>query len=185
MKVERIVYPIYTLGPGKRVVIWTIGCPHHCPFCINPELQVSTNQKQIEVNKLASILIKLNLEEGISRLTLTGGDPFYQNDELKELLKLIRPYFDDILVYTGYLKQELDENTLSLIDVLIDGKYEDDKNEDHLALRGSSNQTIYYLNQNLKEQYEAYLKGGRKIQNIFLDGTLLSVGIHNKIREDI
>ncbi len=38
MQIDRVLFPITTLGPGNRIGIWTIGCPHKCYNCSNPEL---------------------------------------------------------------------------------------------------------------------------------------------------
>lgn len=38
MFVDRIYFPVTTLGPGERVVVWTCGCTKRCPGCANPEL---------------------------------------------------------------------------------------------------------------------------------------------------
>lgn len=46
---------------------------------------------------------------GIRRVTFSGGDPFEQPESLARVLGLIRPHFDDILVYTGYTLDELVE----------------------------------------------------------------------------
>ena len=76
--------------------------------------------------------------------TITGGDPFYQPDALRELLPLLETISPDILVYTGYLREELPEDILQHIAVLIDGRYVQENNRGEV-LRGSDNQRIIIL----------------------------------------
>jgi anaerobic ribonucleoside-triphosphate reductase activating protein len=181
MKIERIVYPVITLGPDKRIGVWTIGCPHNCFGCINPELQVLDSKKNIDVSKLAEILVNESNKNKCRSITFTGGDPMYQKGELLELLKLIRPYFDDILVYTGYEYCDLNKEDLLNIDVLIDGKYIEEFNEKDLPLRGSSNQNVIFINRKLIDKYEMFMEKGRPIQNMIIDNELISIGIHNRL----
>ncbi|MDD6914748.1 MAG: 4Fe-4S cluster-binding domain-containing protein, partial [Eubacteriales bacterium] len=52
----RVLFPITTLGPGNRIGIWTIGCPHKCYNCSNPELWDANVNKDINVSDLVSSL---------------------------------------------------------------------------------------------------------------------------------
>ena len=63
--------------------------------------------------------------------------------------------------------------------MLIDGPYVEECNDGVLALRGSTNQRIHYLNEEVREKYETYLNEGRKIENFVYDYKTISVGIHN------
>lgn len=101
-------------------------------------------------------------------ITISGGDPFFQN-ELGELLRFCKQdlHIEDILVYTGFtleelkkIKQSFVHEALQYIDVLIDGKYMHELN-DNLPLRGSSNQVIHFFNPLLKSKYEPILTGKR------------------------
>ena len=184
MKIERIIYPVVTLGPDKRIGVWTIGCIHNCKGCINPELQVTDSKKDINIEKLAEVLIGEASEKQCRSITFTGGDPMYQKDEMVKLLELIRPYFDDVLVYTGFEYNEFEKEELKNIDVLIDGKYIDDLNINDLPLRGSTNQNIIFINRNLIDKYDDFMKMGRPIQNMIINNELISIGIHNRLEEE-
>lgn len=178
MQIDRVLYPIMTLGPGKRIGIWTIGCPHHCAKCSNPELWETDKSRDIEVSKL--ILHISQYKEHAAGVTITGGDPFWQPDELFVLLKGLRKLgLKDILVYTGYRYEEIKEkysNILSLIDVLIDEPYIDKLNN-NIGIMGSSNQNIILLNNDLLEKYEKMAIEERKRQNFIYHGKIISVGI--------
>jgi anaerobic ribonucleoside-triphosphate reductase activating protein len=120
-------------------------------------------------------------------LTISGGEPMDQADELCRLLKHARTRFDDILVYTGYTLEELEaclpEDRLAFlkehIDVLIDGPYIASLNNGKAVLRGSTNQTIRFLNPDMRCRYEHYLAGERDIQNLFVNDRLHSIGIQS------
>ena len=71
----------------------------------------------------------------------------------------------------------------SLVSVLIDGPYIDEQNDERCVLRGSSNQCIYYFDEDRRKDYETYLRSGRKIQNIVMGDRLISVGIHNRKKD--
>lgn len=107
MLVDRLYFPVTTLGPGERVVVWTCGCTKHCPGCTNPELWEARSDAAIASARLAAILNDLAARTGAHRITFTGGDPLEQAADLARVLAAIRPAFDDILVYTGYTFEEL------------------------------------------------------------------------------
>jgi len=102
MYIDRILYPIHTLGPGNRAVIWTKGCSKGCKNCSNPELwHIGKAAKNRSVKELFQIILNISRENRIDGITFTGGDPIEQFDELIEFIKLLKEITNDILVYTG------------------------------------------------------------------------------------
>ena len=188
MYIARILCPILSLGPGKRLVIWTKGCSKNCPDCISPEMASFDESCYVPVEDIYGIVEKIYNSEGFDGVTISGGDPFEQLDELLLLLKKIRKFTNDILVYTGYIWSDFEEKIDSAtkcgliknIGVLIDGPYIKEQNFDNLTLRGSANQNIIFFDQKLKKQYEIYLKQGRLLQNIYMGEDLCIIGIMNK-----
>lgn len=186
MQIDRIIYPVTALGPGKRVCIWTVGCEKRCPMCANPELQKFDESKEIEIEEIKKILLSPEFPI-IDGFTISGGEPFCQLKELLKLLKVFREISEDILVFSGYTYKELMEmddydmcSCLNYIGVLVAGTYIDELNDNETALVASSNQTIHYLCSNLRDKYTSYIHQGRQIQNVFYNNEMISVGIHNR-----
>lgn len=190
MYVARLLYPIETLGPGKRIVVWTAGCKHRCPGCTSPELQQASPLQNVDVHQFAQMVRDQFATAEVDGITLSGGDPMEQVEEVMTFLQEIRDIVPDVLMYTGYTVNELEailgrerwQLAKQMIDVLIDGPYVDTLNDNQVPLRGSTNQCIHYWNPNKRELYERYMARGRCIQNVFLNNGLLSVGIPNKER---
>lgn len=185
MYLERILYPIETLGRGKRIAIWMQGCWHKCQHCINPELWVQHKENMVPVDIVLTSVCNIKNERVVDGITITGGDPFYQIDELIHLLQGVKKMNLETLVYTGFVKSEIEKmwrgkEALAYIDVLIDGPYVEEGNINNLTLRGSENQMIYFRTKEIEESYKEYLLQGRKLQNFFLDDGMISVGIHDK-----
>ena len=155
MKTGRIIYPVYTLGPGKRGGIWLSGCDRGCAGCANPELWDSNYGKDLSVAQIMEIIRETALENTVDGFTVSGGEPMKQADELVGLLKQLSQISEDILVYTGFDIEEITAD-LSSIAVLIDGAYCDSLNDGHI-LRGSSNQRIHYLKEQYRDIYERYI----------------------------
>lgn len=187
MVIGRLISPVHSLGPGERVCLWTQGCSKRCTGCISPDLQTA-NGTIIDNKKLSQILIQVADNCSCSGLTVSGGDPFEQSDDLLEVLKLVRDRFNDILVYTGYTIEEiLNGNAgdasiecLDYIDVLIDGRYEKKLNTPDCVLRGSANQIIHYLNKEKTVAYIEYMKKGRVIETFIHDDKTIITGILNE-----
>ena len=111
MYIDRILYPIHTLGPGNRAVIWTKGCSKECKNCSNPELwHIGKTAKSRSVKELFQIILNISRENRIDGITFTGGDPIEQFDELIEFIKLLKEITNDILVYTGDYFKDLSKN---------------------------------------------------------------------------
>lgn len=186
MQIDRFYFPVETLGYGKRMCIWTVGCPHHCYNCSNPELWDCNDDKEISVlTMINAIKPYINKCDGI---TITGGDPFFQAKDLEYLLYELKSICEgDILVFSGYTFEEILNNSemnncLKYIDVLIDGKYIDAMN-DNKGLRGSSNQNIHILNKRFQYRYLNAEALERQSQLVVDNGLLMNIGIPMKICE--
>ena len=132
-------------------------------------------------------------EKNIRGITISGGEPFLQVVPLKNLIKKIKENINlDIICFTGFLYEELlkknDEAInyiLNNIDILIDGKYIEEKNENNY-LRGSSNQNIIFLS----DRYKAYEKDMKNLRNRNVEYTwknekeMFIIGIPHKDMED-
>lgn len=171
-----IVQTTQTLGPGKRFAIWVQGCNKRCSGCIAPDAGDVNGGYEKDVAELAEEIINTPDIEGI---TISGGEPFLQQEALCDLIKLVQAIRDlSVIVYTGMLYEEVAETELaSLCDIIIDGEYVEELN-DNKSLRGSSNQKIICLT----ERYKNLLKNhygiiGRKIEFTISDGSVTMVGI--------
>ncbi len=181
MYIARILYPVKVLGPGNRIAIWMAGCEHQCKGCSNPELWFQEEKQSISLNEIRSVIHALCNNYNVDGFTLTGGDPFFQPNALRELLPYLFTINKDILVYTGYQYEELKdryEDIFKYITVLIDGKYKESENHGAVLI-GSDNQQILYLDSSAKSKYQAYLRQTTsKIQNFDTSDGIISVGIH-------
>jgi anaerobic ribonucleoside-triphosphate reductase activating protein len=134
-------------GPGDRFVIWTQGCRKGCKNCYNPETWSHYKNNLIPIDEIFES-IKNSSATGV---TISGGDPFEQPEELFYLLTKIKQLdlSDGVIVFTGYtideirVREELNKS-LDYIDVLIDGLYIEEKRISS-GLAGSSNQEFYFL----------------------------------------
>lgn len=177
IRIGKIWYPVKTLGYGNRLGIWMQGCAKRCKDCISPEMQPTTGGKEIAVSEIIAYAV----QQAIDGLTVSGGEPFDQEEGLLELVRRFRPITDDILIYTGYTLQELRsrqsaaiEEILGSIAVLIDGTYQRDKN-DGIGLRGSSNQKIHIYR--YASRYADAETMDRKLQCVMLPEHLWMIGI--------
>ncbi len=186
---DRILFPVTSLGPGRRIALWVSGCGRRCFRCANPELWEQRPDQRITVGSVIAALDRIIAEKKPDGLTISGGEPFDQADALTALLDGLSEPPKDILVYSGYRRDDLERNSsqsalLLRASVLIDGVYVNELNEPSLTLRGSSNQQIWFLDPEKKELYEQYMRLGRQIQNYVYDYRILSIGIHSPCRSE-
>jgi anaerobic ribonucleoside-triphosphate reductase activating protein len=173
---------VATLGPGNRYVIWVQGCPFNCKGCITPEGITLKINKLISIEDLACEIIN---DSTITGVTFSGGEPFLQASKLTLLINKIKEYRTDLnyICFSGYSYKELiwDEATdlLNRLDLLIDGKY-NEKLNNNLGLRGSSNQNFIFLSEKLKSCENEFMLQLRKI-DMRIGKELQSIGIPNKL----
>ena len=182
-------------GPGKRFTLWTQGCFKKCKNCFNPE---TWSYKENKILSPYQIFELINNFEDLDGVTITGGDPLEQEDDLLALLFLLsgKNFKKGIIVFTGYQKEQLEQHPirkkcLEYIDVLIDGVYVDELKSES-DLRGSKNQQFYFFSEKIKEDelmFDHEIEISRRDSDIILTGfpkinrkILLELGV--KIKND-
>ena len=146
-------------GPGVRVSLFVSGCRNRCEGCFQPETWSFCYGKPFTEESEQELTAHL-ARPYIAGLTLLGGEPMEPENQaaLLPLLRRIRERFPEksVWAFTGYTLEALltdgvhphTENTLpllSLIDVLVDGRYERERRNLTLRFRGSENQRLLDL----------------------------------------
>lgn len=132
-------------GSGIRTVIWFQGCLHHCYMCHNPETWDLNGGIVFDLDDIKEEIKNLKYQSGI---TLSGGDPFFQAESATEIAKYAHECNLNVWCYTGFTYEELIEadddkkNLLKNVDVLVDGRFENEKKSLACKFRGSTNQRI-------------------------------------------
>lgn len=136
-------------GDGLRAVIWTQGCPNHCPGCQNPE---TWDYEGGMVFSICEIMEELSKFKGQTGLTFCGGEPFVQAKACRELAKLVRKDFGwDVWSFSGFTYETIKAfggepwKFLKSLDALIDGPFILSQRDLTLKFRGSRNQRLLRL----------------------------------------
>lgn len=119
MRVAGILPASAVNGEGVRYVVFVQGCAHHCPGCHNPETWAFGGGTEADV---ADIAADFNRRKYLDGITLSGGDPFFQQEECLALLDRLPGV--NVWIYTGYEYEDIRETELAKrADVLVVGRY--------------------------------------------------------------
>lgn len=152
-------------GPGVRVSLFVSGCTHRCKGCFNEEAWDFNYGEKFTGAEAEKILTAMK-PDYIKGFSLLGGEPFEPSNQrvLCRLLPQIKESYPekDIWCYTGYdfekdllsgrlCDREITMGMLSCIDILVDGKFVEEKKNLKLRFKGSENQRIIDVKKSLKE----------------------------------
>ncbi|MEM1058352.1 MAG: 4Fe-4S single cluster domain-containing protein [Verrucomicrobiota bacterium] len=151
---NKLHFPVTTLGFGRRVGIWFQGCSIRCPGCISHDTWEAGAEHEIPLEDVMAALAPwLAHADGV---TISGGEPFDQPEALFELVGAIRRGFaGDVLAYSGHSFDRLEEEhsgILGRLDVLISEPYRLREAQTRW-LRGSDNQRLHLLSALGRERY--------------------------------
>ncbi len=145
-------------GPGLRYVVFVQGCPHHCEGCHNPETHSFSGGRTVDTDELFSECMEDPLQKGV---TFSGGEPFCQAEALYSLGSEFKKHGLHLMCYSGWTFEELLEKSrteesvrklLSIVDVLVDGRFLIGQRSLALKFRGSDNQRIIDVPKSLSEK---------------------------------
>ena len=156
MNYATIKYCDIANGEGVRTSLFVSGCRRHCPNCFNAvawDFDYGAPFTKEVRNKILE-----SLAPGyINGLSLLGGEPLEPENQ-RELLPFVRNVKalypnKTIWCYTGNNLEhevlqpgpgrcEVTDELLSLLDVLVDGRFVEALHDISLRFRGSSNQRI-------------------------------------------
>ena len=144
-------------GPGVRVSVFMQGCGFHCKNCFNKETWDFEAGKDFNQDTIDEVL-NLCKEDYIKGLSILGGEPMHPKN-IEGTTKLAKAFKEkypnkNLWVWSGFKFDEdlKDKEVLNYVDVLVDGRYEDDLHDFTLKWRGSSNQRVIDVQESLKEK---------------------------------
>ena len=152
-------------GEGVRVTLFVSGCTNHCKNCFQPQTWDFCYGQPFTAETEETLLAML-APDHINGLTLLGGEPFEPENQraLVPFLRRVRERFPgkSIWSFSGFTLEEMQtdgahprcevtDEMLSLLDVLVDGRYVDELHDISLRFRGSSNQRLIDLKETRRQ----------------------------------
>ncbi len=143
-------------GPGVRVSLFVSGCTHHCKGCFNAQAWDFDYGEPFTKEIWEKIFADLD-HDYVEGITLLGGEPMEPANQagLLPFLKELKQRFPQktIWCFTGYdfekdiLERMVKESAitrelLALFDVMVDGRFMEERKNLSLKFRGSENQRI-------------------------------------------
>lgn len=151
-------------GLGIRVSVFVSGCTHHCKNCFN-EVAWDFAYGEPFTKQVRNRIFESCAPDYVAGLSLLGGEPMEPANQ-RELLPFVRNFRTlypqkDVWCYSGYTWEQLTgaepcrcrcevtDELLALLDVLVDGRFEQELYDISLRFRGSANQRIIDVKQSL------------------------------------
>ena len=135
-------------GIGKRFAIWVQGCSLHCKNCANTQMWNFDGGTSYNINDFVNIIKAY--KDKIEGITWLGGEPLEQVKPVAKISEIVQNMGLSVILFTGYQYSSIKDNEefkklINYVDILIDGKYEEEKRDYSRPWVGSSNQNYYFL----------------------------------------
>lgn len=132
-------------GPGFRTSIYMAGCRHHCSGCHNPQSWDFGAGTEIDIDEVMNVVREEDFD-----VTLSGGDPLYQPEAVRELIRCCVEAGHGVWIYTGFTYEQILANpvlsrAIEGAEAIVDGPFIQELHDPDLLFRGSSNQRIIRL----------------------------------------
>lgn len=184
MLIARVRHPVHTLGPGVRAGVWTQGCGLACDGCVARDTWPADPATEVPVSEVVEWIGSLGVLDGV---TISGGEPLDQPDELTNLLEGIRALGRpslDVLLFTGRTLRAASRaypGVLAMVDAVIAGPFRRDQPTSH-PLMGSANQELAMFTALGATRYGSLPVAERRPVQAAIggDGRLHTVGIPNE-----
>lgn len=188
LQVNRVPHPVTVLGPGRRLGLWVQGCHIGCPGCGSIDTWDPAGGQPMDTETLAPELAEIITREQLTGMTLTGGEPTEQADQLADLVNRVRRLLGgsptisqiDVLMFTGLTAKAAERRAPSLwaaVDVAICGPYRRNKPSAR-PLIATSNQTLVILSTLGADRFsELGDASGRSLQTHVADGEITLIGL--------
>lgn len=149
MRILRILKGTTVDGPGFRTSVYFAGCAHHCAGCHNPGSWDFTGGEDTSIDQLME-----TVEEEDFDVTLSGGDPLYQPEDVAELCRRVARLGHTVWIYTGFTWEDIlsDPRLLDAVrhaEVVVDSPFIESLLDRDLLFRGSSNQRLIRVSESL------------------------------------
>jgi anaerobic ribonucleoside-triphosphate reductase activating protein len=149
-------------GEGIRTTLFVSGCRNGCKNCFNKETWAFDYGEPFTEAVAEEILATFG-NNFLSGLTILGGEPMEPENQ-RDLLPFLREFKNryphkTLWLYTGNTYEELTAGIgkhykcipetaeiLSLVDILVDGRYIEEQKSLGLRFRGSRNQRVIDMN---------------------------------------
>ena len=149
-------------GEGIRTTLFVSGCRNRCKNCFQPETWAFDYGNPF-TSEVAEEIFRTFENPVVRGLTLLGGEPMEPENQ-EGLLPFVREFkrrfpSKTVWLYTGNLYEELTgeagshpkalpitKELLSLVDILVDGRFVEEEKRLGLRFRGSANQRIIDMN---------------------------------------
>ncbi|BBE31729.1 anaerobic ribonucleoside-triphosphate reductase-activating protein [Tepiditoga spiralis] len=131
-----------TDGPGIRSVVFFQGCSRNCKDCHNKSINEKGKGKKITINECFNMIKKISNNK---KITISGGEPLEQYNNLLKLTKKLYENKYDICIYTGNNLKEIPKELLYYINYIKVGYFDNKKTNVELNYYGSKNQKFYKI----------------------------------------
>ncbi len=178
MQIARFEAKTSVEGPGIRSAVWLQGCSLGCQNCCNPEMHDFSAGQTVSPDELAEMILRAEADG----LSLLGGEPLDQADELLQMLKILKKdYKHGIFLFSGYtyeniLADKKKKAVTEFCDLLIAGPFFPELQSGARRWIGSDNQTVHYISEFYSKELKIWPAGKKEIEIIFGDNDILING---------
>ena len=181
---NRMHFPVTSLGPGRRLGLWFQGCSLACPGCLSLDTWDPEGRPPTTVDAVLQTAAEL-CDSDVDGVTISGGEPFEQPEALAALVVGIRRWSADldrdldILVYSGFGLHDLRAQhgeLVAALDALIPEPFVAAEVPSGLW-RGSGNQPLVLISELGRERFANAELTAPVMQAVAVDGELWMIGV--------